>query len=136
MFLVIDANIVLSSLISGKITDLVLSPKLDLVAPELLFKEIKRHKAEVMAKSSLSGPEFEILLSLLEKKILIVPMEEFISLLPKAERLLGQHKKDAPYVALALKLNCPFWSYEKRFKNLGKVTSLTSKEVRELLSKL
>ena len=136
MLLVIDANIALSSLISGRLTDLVLSPKLDLVAPERFFSEIKKHKAEALEKSRLSETEFDILLFLLEKKISLVPMEEFIDLFPKAEILLKEHKKDAPYIALALKLNCPFWSWEKRFEKLNKVESLTTKDIREKLSKI
>lgn len=130
MLLVIDANIIFSALVAGKLTDLILSPKLELVGPELLFTEIKKHKEELKAKSKLTEPEFEILLSLLEMKIRIVPMDEFISLLPKAEELLGEHKKDAPYIALALKLRCSFWSYEKRFSKMGRVESLTTEEIR------
>jgi|TARA_B100001971_G_scaffold182024_1_gene179096 predicted nucleic acid-binding protein len=133
MLLVVDANIVFSSLIAGKLTDLFLSEKLELVAPELLFIEIKKHKEELKNKSHFSDEDFEILLSLLEKRIIVVPLIEFISFLPKAEDLLGQHKKDAPYVALALKLNCPMWSYEKLFKKFGKVDSLTTSEVAKLV---
>ncbi|MBU2634238.1 MAG: nucleotide-binding protein [Nanoarchaeota archaeon] len=133
MLLVVDANIVFSALVAGKLTNLILSPKLELIGPELLFTEIKKHKEEVKTKSKLTELEFEILLSLLERKIRIVPMDEFISLLPKAEELLGEHKKDAPYVALALKLKCSFWSYEKRFSKVSKVVSLTTEEIRSMI---
>src|SRR3989338_11609240 len=130
MLLVVDANIVMSSLIAGRLEHIIFSPKLDLIAPDLLFTEIKRYKSETLSKSKLSELEFGILMTLLEMKIRSVPMEEFISLLPKAEMLLGKHKKDAPYVALALKFNCPFWSYEKRFKKISEVESLTTLDVR------
>ena len=133
MLLVIDANIVISSLIGRKLDNLIFSPKLDLVAPERLFTEIMRHREEILLKSGLAKLEFEILIILLEKKIKLVPMEEFIALLPKAEELLEEHKKDTPYVALALKFNCPFWSYEERFKKIGEVESLTTSEVRSRL---
>ena len=136
MLLVIDANIALSSLIGGNITDLVLSTKLDLIAPEKFFTEIGKHKAEILARSKLSPLEFEVLFSLLEKKIWIISGDKFIDLLPKAEELLGEHKKDAAYIALALKFNCPFWSYEKRFKKFDKVESLTTEEVKAKLALL
>lgn len=136
MLLVIDANIALSALTAGNITDLVLSDKLDLISPERFFIEIGRHRAEILAKSRLSESEFELLSLLLEKKIRIVPMDEFISFLPKAEELLGEHKKDAPYIALALMSNCPFWSYEKRFLKIDNVEVLTTKEVRDKVAKL
>ena len=133
MLLVVDANIVFSSLIAGKLTDFFFLEKLELVAPELLFVELKKHKEELKVKSCFSDEDFEILLSLLEGRIKIVPLIEFISLIPRAEKLLGEHKKDAPYVALALKLNCPLWSYEKLFKKLGKVESITTSEVSKLI---
>lgn len=133
MLLVVDANIVLSSLISGTSTDLILSPRLKLVAPELFFMEIQRNLPDIKKRSHLSPVEFELVFQIIERHIDIVPMDEFLSYLPKAEQLLGDHKKDAPYVALALYLNCPFWSYEKRFKKFKTVESLTTKDVRERL---
>ncbi|MEK6887796.1 MAG: PIN domain-containing protein [Candidatus Aenigmatarchaeota archaeon] len=132
MLLVVDANIVLSSMMAGKITDLLLSPKLDVVAPELLFVEIEKHKDEIKNKSRLSPDEVETLLSLLKKKIRIFPMEEFVSFMSKSIEILGEHRKDAPYLALALKLSCPVWSYEKLFKDVGSVKSLTTSEVADL----
>ena len=44
MKVIVDANILLSALIGGKITDLILSPKLEIIAPELLFTEVRRNK--------------------------------------------------------------------------------------------
>lgn len=129
MLLVIDANVALSALTADNVTDLVLSPKLKLVAPELIFIEIGKHKAEIKEKSKLSDEGFETLLALLEKRIEVIPMDEFIALMPKAEELLGKHRKDAPYVALALKLGCPFWSYEKKFRDMGSIKSLTTADV-------
>ncbi|MBU1005803.1 MAG: hypothetical protein KJ561_08275 [Nanoarchaeota archaeon] len=136
MLLVVDANVVLSSLISGGLADLILSPKLEPIAPERMFIEIRRHKAEALSKSKLSEIDFEVLLALLESKIRLIPMGEFIGLLPRAEELLGEHKKDAPYVALALNFNCPFWSYEKRFEKIGDVELLTTRDVRLKLSNI
>lgn len=133
MLLVVDANIVLSALTAGRITDLLLSPKLELVAPDLLFAEVEKHKEEIKDRSKLSDEDFETLLKLLGKRIKALPLEEFSSQMQKAEELLGEHKKDAQYVALALKLNCPFWTYEKRFADIGDIKSLTTADVAKLI---
>lgn len=133
MLLVVDANIVLSSMHAGKITDLLLSPKLEPVAPELLFIEVEKHLEEIKNRSRLPPDEVNMLLFLLKKKIQAFPMEEYISFMPKAIGLLGEHKKDSPYLALALKLGCPIWSHEKLFRSVGSVSSLTTPEVAELL---
>ncbi len=79
MLLVVDANIVLSSMIAGKITDLLLSPKLEAAVPELLFVEVEKHLEEVKNQSRLSPDDVDILLSLLKKKLQTFPMEEFFS---------------------------------------------------------
>ena len=133
MLLVVDANIVLSALTAGRITDLLLSPKLELVAPDLLFTEVWKHKDEIRDKSKLGAEDFETLLTLLKKNIKIISMGEFSALMPQAEEMLGEHKKDAPYVALALKLGCPFWTYEKRFADMGDIKSLTTSDVVKLI---
>ena len=127
--LVVDANIALSALTAGRITDLLLSPKLELAAPDLLLVEVWKHKDEIKEKSKLGDEDFETVLNLLKKNIKIRSLDAFGAFMPKAEELLGEHKKDAPYIALALKLDCPFWSYEKRFRDMGDVKSLTTSEV-------
>ncbi|MBI5066200.1 hypothetical protein HZA97_08245 [Candidatus Woesearchaeota archaeon] len=129
MLLVVDANIVCSALVGGRLTDLFLSQKLKLVAPELIFEELKKHKEELKQKSKLSEEEFEILLAILERRIKIIPMDEFVDLFDEAEEILEEHIKDAPYVALALKLKCSFWTYEKRLLRTKKIKSLTTEEV-------
>ena len=133
MKLVVDANIIFSALIAGKLTDIFLSPKLELFAPELLFVEIRKHKEELKQKSHLSEEDFEIIFNLLRRRIRIVSMTRFIHNFRKAEELLEDHIKDAPYLALALELRCPFWSYEKRFKKIKDIECLTTKEVAKLI---
>jgi len=96
--LVVDANVVFSALISGKLTETFLSPKLELFAPELLFIEIRKHTEEIKQKSYFSDKDFEILLELLEKRVKIVAMERFIYKFNEAKELLKGHSKDAPYV--------------------------------------
>ncbi len=96
---------------------------------------MKKHKEELKEKSKLSEEDFETLLMLLQKRIKIVPMEEFIHLFQKAEEILEEHIKDAPYVALALRFNCPFWTYEKRFFKSREIKCLTTEEVAKIINK-
>jgi len=131
MRIVIDANIVLSSLVAGRLTDILLSPKFELFAPDLLFTEIQNNTAEIKAKSRLSEAEFGTLLRLLEKRVRLVPFEGFAQRFEEAEQALQGHKKDAPYVALALQLGCPVWTYEKRFE--GNVQTMKTADVRRAL---
>ena len=133
MPVIIDANIVISSLVAGNIADLIFSDKLKLVAPELLFIEIRKHKKELIARSQFSEQEFEIVLSVLESRIRIIPLEEFAKFIPMAEELLNDHVKDVPYIALGLKLKYPIWSYEKRFSKIEGIECLTTEEVSKIV---
>jgi predicted nucleic acid-binding protein len=135
MRLVIDANIVLSCLVSGGLAELMFSPHLELAAPELLFDEIRKHKEEIIVKSRLSDAEVELLLTLIEKQVSVFPKYTFEHLMPKAEKLLGKHVKDSPYIALALYLECPLWSYEKRFEKVKGVEIVNSSDVRNMIDK-
>ena len=130
---IVDANIILSALVGGEITDILLSPKLEPIAPELLFVEVRKHKEEIKRKSCLSETEFEVLFAILEKRIAVVPALEFIDKFQEAEQLLKGHQKDAPYIALALKLQCPFWTYEKRLQKIKDVNILGIGEIRKLI---
>lgn len=133
MRIVIDANIAISSLVAGNIADLIFSDNLELVAPELLFVEIRKHKSELIEKSQFSEQEFEMVLSLLESRIKVIPLHEFEKFVPKAEELLGQHIKDVPYFALALSLKCPLWTYENRLIKIEDIQCLTTEEVSKLV---
>ncbi|RJS69154.1 hypothetical protein CW713_05800 [Methanophagales archaeon] len=56
-----------------------------------------------------------------------------LEFIPKAKRLLSTHPKDVPYLALALKFNCPIFSGDKTLKRLSPVKVLSPKEVSKLL---
>jgi len=51
----------------------------------------------------------------------------------KARQLLGEHIKDN--FALALYLNCGFWSNEKRFKKQSHIKAVSTSDLISFLSK-
>jgi predicted nucleic acid-binding protein len=69
----------------------------------------------------------------LRGEITIVPSSQFIEFLPEARRNLSGHPKDVPYLALALKLNCPIFSGDKTLKQLSPLRVLSPGEVLRLL---
>ncbi|PIN77040.1 DNA-binding protein [Candidatus Woesearchaeota archaeon CG10_big_fil_rev_8_21_14_0_10_34_12] len=124
MDIVVDANIIFSSLIKGgKTAELLLSFSLNLFTPEFVIEEIEEHKKEIFEKG-MSEDELNSTLSLIKEIIRIIPKEDFSDKLEEA-RNLSPDVEDAVYFALALKLNCPIWSNDKRLKgqNLVKVYS-------------
>lgn len=137
MLLVVDANTVLSALLSGgKTFDVFLANKrlkrFEFVAPEFLFFEIGRHFDEILGRSRLSPEELAKVFKLIKDGIEFVPFEEFNEHADEAEKV-APHAKDVQYFALALAFDCGIWSKEKAFKKQSKVRVFSTTELLELL---
>lgn len=134
MLVVIDANVICTALLAkGRTADVLFCERIEAIAPELLFTEVEAHKEELLKKSELSDEDFNELLTLLKKKIKVIPSDEFEDCLHEANELLKPHTKDTEYVALALKFKCPLWSKEKLLKELKKIEVLDADEVARLV---
>lgn len=130
MLLVVDANIVVAALIAGKgkTVDLIFSEEINLIAPEFLLEELEEHKSEILVKSSLSEPELETQLALLEKRITFIPLPDFEDKVGEAYEL-GPDKDDVLYLALGLKHDCGIWTNDKDLKKQGAVKVYTTGEL-------
>jgi len=136
MLLVIDANELFSLIIRGnkESREIFLSNNIHLIAPEFMLIEFSKNEDEILSKTHRTKGEFELLLSVLEDRIEFIPKDEFEKFMPESLNLLPSHGKDAEYLALALKFNCPVWSEEKLLKTQSKVEILNTKELYSKLS--
>lgn len=134
MELVIDANILISALISnqGATYDLMFKDDLRLFAPEYLLEEFEEHKKEIREKSGLSKEELHLFLSLVSNRINFIPYLEFESFVENAEKITPD-LDDTEYFALALKLNCSIWSNDKKLKNQKGIKIYSTTELLELI---
>ena len=134
--LVIDANVVISALIKrGFAFDLIIGLRragVKLVSPDFLWEEVERKKGKILKYSKLEEKELDFLIGVLAKRIEVVPKEKYEEFIPKAEELLKEHRKDVPYVALALKFGCGIWSNEKRLAKLKEVKVFPTHELKKL----
>lgn len=138
MLLVVDANVVFSALYSKSFAFDVFAVNnirglFEFVAPEFLFHEIENRMDKLLSKSKLPREDIEEALEFVKGEIEIIPAAEFVDLVPKAVQMLGNHVKDAPYVALALKLDCPIFSGEKKLKALPSVKAFSPRELLDML---
>ena|SRR3989344_3059257 len=133
MEFVVDANIIVSALVSpsGKTSEMLFSEKLKLYTPEYLLKEVDKYKKEISDKSGLSFEEISVLLSLISLNLEFAPFSEFKDFIKEASEICPD-QKDIEYFALALKLNCPLWSNDKRLKQ-GSLKVLTTSELLKML---
>ena len=135
MDLVIDANILFSAIIrQGMTSDLLVRTDLRLFAPEFILTEFNKYKAVIKRKSKKSNDEFERLIEIFQRRITLVPEQEFQSFIGKAKSF-SPDPKDTPYLALAMRLNCGIWSNDKPLKNgQTKVNVHSTHELIEILS--
>jgi len=134
MLLVVDVNTVFSAVYSKGMTYDVFSINrvnglFDWVAPEFLFFELGKRTDKLLLKSRLSKQEMAEILGFLKEEIEIIPAEEFSGFIPEARRILEEHPKDVPYLALALRLDCPIFSGDKVLKRLSPVRVFSPREL-------
>jgi predicted nucleic acid-binding protein len=134
MQLIIDANIIIAMLIKpGKPIEVFFYSRLILYAPQLLFQELEKNKAEIIKKSRISKEDFEWLYVILKHNITIIPEDEFLKYREEAEKICPD-PKDIVYFALALYLQCSIWTNEKKLKEQEKIKIYHTHELIKALS--
>jgi len=132
MKLVVDANILFAALIKkGSTAELLISDKIQLFAPEFLFKEFTKYEELILKKTHRTRKEFNQLLTLFKEQITIVPKKKFAHFIDQIKSI-SPDPKDTIYLALAFALNSKIWSNDKRLKqDQKKITVLSTKELIE-----
>jgi len=133
MQLVVDANILFAALIKASTTsDLIVDNSLDLVTVEFIFEEFEKYKGEIKEKTHRTEEDFQRFMDIIQKRIRLVPYEDFESYMEEAEKI-SPDPNDSEYLALAMKLNCAFWTNDKKLRKQDKVKIyLTEDLVNEL----
>lgn len=136
MQLILDANIILSSLIkNSKTREILLDPELEFFAPEFLLSEVQKHiifDKEVRDKIEMTDSEIIEFLSFLFEKIKVIAKEEYLEHIEEASKLV-EHEKDTVYLALSISLNLSLWSNDKGLKKQTKVKVFSTEELSKLL---
>lgn len=136
MRLIVDANILIASLIKkGKTAEMLINPALSLFAPEFIQEEISKYKQEISAKTHRKDKQVEEVLEELLSIVRIISrnrIEKYISLVKD----ISPDQKDNPHLALAIMLNGPIWSNDKRLKQQDKVKIYSTEDLINALSKM
>jgi predicted nucleic acid-binding protein len=131
MQLVLDTNILVASLIrKGSTRAILFSKEFELFSPDNIAAEVLRNKEEYKQKSSTTEDEFNKALELELENIAIIPIEEYSSFKKKALSLCPKgHEDDWPFIAVALRLNCPLWSNDMALKKQSRVRIYSTAEL-------
>lgn len=129
MELVVDANILFAALIRNNITSkLIVDNRLILYSLDYLFEEFKKYEQLIKNKTERTDKEFERFFNILQKKIKLIPSEEINEFRNKAKEI-SPDEKDIPYLALALRMNIPIWSNDKRLKKQEEIKIYSTEEI-------
>ena len=132
--IVLDANIVISALLKDSTTRkmLVSAGMPEMFAPDFIFEEIRKYLPELARRIGADKKELEILMNQLFSLsgISVAKTGDYSEFMEKALEITPD-QKDAPYVALAMKLECPIWSQDSGLKKQKKVEVYSTAELYE-----
>ena len=83
------------------------------LVPEFFWEELEKHSGRILELSRLKGDELEEMIEIVREQTVTVPKEIFEDRLEEAKRI-SPDPLDAPYVALALALNVPLVTGDKK----------------------
>ncbi len=136
MRIVIDSNILFSALIkNSKTRKLILEYEGFFLFPEHIFIELQKHKQELIEKSKMNEPDFDKLLFLILRRVIIVPSKRLDLFKEEAIQIMKNIDiDDAIFIACALTYdNSVIWSDDKALKKQNKVKILNTHEVVKIL---
>ncbi len=138
MNIIIDSNPLFSALIKDSSTRRIILEYDDFfLFPSFIFEEMQKHKAELLKKSRMSEEDFNKLLQLILKKVVIVPNEVLFPYKKEAFEIVKDiDPDDVVFVACALAYpNSIIWSNDRRLKEKTKISVLNTKEIIKLLER-
>jgi len=136
MIVVLDSNVLFSALIKDAITRKIILEYEDLLLfPSYIFEELNNHKKSLIRKSGMAEKDFNVLLNLLLKKVLIVPEEVLLAQKEKALEIIKDiDKDDVLFIACALAYpNSVIWSDDKALKQQNIINVMNTREFIEIL---
>ena len=118
--IVVDTNLIFSSLIpkESKIREVLFDSDLTFYSPNYLIIEIYLHKDKLLKYSKLTESEFYQYFNVIIERIKFIPTA-VISTESKQKAYEFCHNidiKDTAFVALAIELNIPIWTGDKKLK--------------------
>jgi len=130
---VLDANIILSALISDSMTRrLLVELEDDFLTPAYVHDEIGKYTGMVSEKSGLTQAEVDDLIEILFKRIDVVPRSEVLGSLQEAARLMRDaDPDDAVYLAAALERDAQLWSDDGHYEDQDAVPVATTGDIVE-----
>lgn len=116
MKIVVNSNIIFSSLISGKEFYITLFRTHELYIPDIVFLELDKYESRLIQKTRMGQTDFRKFVQMLFEEITVIPKSAISKEnWQKAHGLCRDiDEKDTPFVALSLELSVPVWTDDKK----------------------
>ena len=90
MKLIIDTNILISSLLKDSTTrEILLNESLNFYLPEIVLSEVNKYLPYIIQKSELSEEEIKKLLNTILENLILVPIEEYEKKMNEGMKIIG-----------------------------------------------
>jgi predicted nucleic acid-binding protein len=127
---VADANVLLAA-IAGKAARHVFLSEIEIFTTEHTWKEVERYLPRFIEMYNI--PEANAFISLQTAPVEIKSRQFYEISISKANKLIGKRDpNDVDILALALTLECPLWTNDKDFNDLGLALYPTAKLLKML----
>jgi len=139
MKLIIDTNILISSLLKDSTTrEILLNESLNFYLPEIVLSEVNKYLPYIIQKSELSEEEIKKILNTLLENLILVPIDEYEKKMDEGMKIIGNiDEKDTQFIALALSIeNDGIWSNDKHFEKQKKIRVFKAVDILNLLEEL
>lgn len=140
MEVVIDTNKILSAILtSGKVRKIIVFSPLNFMAPKYLLIEVLKHKHRLCKRFKIPLEIFDYIANeLICPRIKLIDEEFYKDCVPEAFEISKRFDEwDTPFIALALKLNVPIWTNDKKLIEFGlktgKYLAIDTRAIEDLL---
>lgn len=135
MLFVVDFNVIFSASVSKGNCFKVFKKnsevnKFEFISPAFVFSEIDDNRDRLYSLAKLNKEQLDSSLALIKSQIKPISFSEFSELFAEAMEL---NKKDSPYLALALKRNCPIFSGDKKLGLQSKVKVFSPRDLLDII---
>ncbi len=114
MKIVVDANVIFAALIKDGVCARLLASKVfEFATPSFVLDEFREHKQELLSKSKRSTESFTEVLEGIKGSVELIEEEDLVQFVREIKGI-SPDPDDVLYLAAALKLQAPIWSFDKK----------------------
>ena len=134
MKLVVDTNLIISSLLKDSLTRRIITHiDADLYTIRFTQEEIGKHNRELLEKGGFSDVALNFILENIVKRLAIIEDEVIKSKMEEARELMDSIDwKDTPFIAAALAIDADIWSDDKHFEKQRKIKVWKTQDLAKL----